>query len=127
MKCHHFKTWKQIVMKKLHKLCNNMSTIHWFLKHHWKRRFHTVTEKMIVMNSEKNDVVKINTQSIQFLLKWWMQWNDQKNEKTTSNIYWFTKWKKFKDLFLREWLQTKDYIQNKNFKISQSDWYKCRK
>ena len=31
-----------------------------------------------------------------------------------------------KNLFSYKWLQTKDHTQNKNFKISQNDWYKCR-
>ena len=65
--------------------------IHWFIKHHWNRRFRAVAEKKTAMNNEKNNAMKINTQSIQFLLKCWMQRNGQKNEKTTSNIHWFTK------------------------------------
>ena len=51
-------------------------TIHWFIKHHWNQRFRAVAEKMIAMSDEKNDAVKINTQSIQFLLKRWMQRSD---------------------------------------------------
>ena len=47
--------------------------IHWFTKHHWNQRFRAVAEKITAMGGEKNDVVKINTQSIQFLLKRWMQ------------------------------------------------------
>ena len=101
-------------------------TIYWFTKHHWDQRFRAVVEEMIAMNGEKNDVMKANTQSIQFLLKRWMRRNGQKNEKTTSNIHQFTKWKKLKNLFSHEWLQTEDHTQNKNFKISKNDWYECR-
>ena len=35
--------------------------IHWFIKHYWNWHFHAVVGKMIAMNDEKNDVVKMNT------------------------------------------------------------------
>ena len=43
--------------------------IHWFTKHHWNQRFRAVAEKMTAVNNKKNNVIKMNTQSIQFLLK----------------------------------------------------------
>ena len=80
---------------------------------------------MTAVDGEKNDVVKMNTWLIEFLLKWWMQRNDLKNKKTASYIHWFTKYKKLKILFSCKQLQTKNHTQNKIFEISQSDWYEC--
>ena len=48
--------------------------IHWFIKHHWNQCFRAVAEEMTAVGDEKNDAVKANTWSIQFLLKRWMQW-----------------------------------------------------
>ena len=47
--------------------------IHWFIKHHWNRRFRAVAEEMTAVSDQKNHPVKMHIQSIQFLLKRWMQ------------------------------------------------------
>ena len=65
--------------------------IHWFIKYHWNQRFCAVIEKIVAINDEKNDVVKMNIWLIQLLLEQWMQRNNQKNEETALNFHWFTK------------------------------------